>query len=93
MGKESTPQFGDPDKGAKIFKTKCLQCHQIDKSGKHKQGPNLMGMWGRKTGQSPGFKYTDANVNKGWSSLYKFATRGWGLGGGGLFLIELGFNY
>jgi cytochrome c len=29
------------------------------------QGPNLHGLIGRKTGQSPGFLYTDANKNKG----------------------------
>lgn len=64
-GEAAKPSIGDPDKGAKIFKVKCTQCHQIDNSGKHKQGPNLMGLWGRKTGQAEGFKYTDANKNKG----------------------------
>ncbi|XP_071950061.1 cytochrome c-like [Antedon mediterranea] len=60
---------GDPTKGAAIFKQKCTQCHVIDNSGKHKQGPNLKGMYGRKTGQAAGFSYTDANKNKGitWS--------------------------
>lgn len=28
-------------------------------------GPNLHGIFGRKTGQAPGFSYTAANVNKG----------------------------
>ena len=30
-----------------------------------KVGPNLHGIFGRKTGQAPGFSYTAANVNKG----------------------------
>ena len=49
--------MGNVEKDKKIFIQKCIQCHTMDKGGRHKIEP--------KTGQAPGFSYTDANKNKG----------------------------
>lgn len=50
---------GDATAGKKVFR-KCQACHTLEE-GKHRQGPSLHGVIGRKAGTADGFKrYSDA---------------------------------
>ncbi|KAK1933372.1 putative cytochrome c [Babesia divergens] len=64
---------GDPQKGAKLFKSKCAQCHTTNKGGATKQGPNLFGLFGRQSG-STDYQYSDGNKSSGiiWSDKHLF---------------------
>jgi len=65
---------GDVEKGKKIFKAKCAQCHVADQPGVNLQGPNLHGIVGRASGKVPNYSYTKENANSGitWSKEHLF---------------------
>ena len=48
---------GDAEAGAALFKKKCKVCHATE-ADKHKNGPSLAGIFGRKAGSTDFAKYT-----------------------------------
>ena len=60
--------LGDVTTGEKIFK-KCAACHSINKGGKHKIGPALYNVVGRKVGGVEDYKYSKALIayEKEWT--------------------------
>ncbi|KAI9360408.1 cytochrome c-like domain-containing protein [Zopfochytrium polystomum] len=65
---------GDATNGAKLFKTRCAQCHVVEKGEPHKVGPNLNGLFGRSSGSAAGFSYSAAMEKKKvvWSEEQMF---------------------
>jgi cytochrome c len=48
---------GDRPRGKGIFERRCAGCHSLDGD---KEGPRLRGVYGRRSGSVPSFKYSDA---------------------------------
>jgi cytochrome c len=56
---------GDAAKGKKVF-NKCKACHTV-KAGKHKIGPSLAGVVGRKAGSAAGYKKYKGMKGADWT--------------------------
>lgn len=59
-----------PERGARLFESKCSLCHPVDPDGAHAIGPNLRGVTGRAIASAPGFGYSSALAGGqgSWSS-------------------------
>ena len=58
-------QAGDAAHGKALFTANCSVCHNADKDGGNKIGPNLYGVLGRPAGTHPGFNYSSAMKSAG----------------------------
>jgi cytochrome c len=45
------------EQGKQLFEKRCTGCHSLER---HKEGPNLLGVYGRQAGTAPGFNYSAA---------------------------------
>lgn len=54
----------DLEAGQRSF-AKCRPCHQVGENATNLVGPELNGLFGRKTGSVEGYSYSDANKNSG----------------------------
>ncbi len=66
----AVPAAAPPD-GATLFKRQCGTCHSLV-PGEARQGPNLAGVYGRKAGSVPGFKYSAgfADADFAWDEAH-----------------------
>lgn len=56
---QSNPAAG----GAEIFQKQCAMCHVLRAGARSTVGPNLHGVFGRKSGSLPGYPYSTAMRN------------------------------
>jgi len=54
----------DQSRGAQVFANECGVCHAVAKGGTTMMGPNLAGIYGRKSGSLAGFSYSQAMRDK-----------------------------
>lgn len=57
---------GDPKAGLGLYAQECADCHSI-KPGKNKKGPSLFGVVGKKAASMPGFAYSQALQQAGFT--------------------------
>jgi len=73
MATETREFLTDPDampNGERQFRRKCSICHSLADDGVRRAGPNLAGLFGRRAGTVPGYRYSDTVANLGidWTS-------------------------
>lgn len=57
-----TASAQSPEAGEKVF-SQCRACHQVGETAKNIVGPQLNGLFARKSGAVEGYAFTEANKN------------------------------
>ncbi len=60
---------GDAAKGEKVFKKKCVACHELGEGAKNKVGPVLTGIAGKAAAKTADFKYGKSLMAAGEAGL------------------------
>ena len=53
----NSAEISPMERGAKLYK-RCKACHTLEDGGRHKVGPNLWDIYGKKAGSKDGFAYS-----------------------------------
>ncbi|MBO6894668.1 MAG: c-type cytochrome [Roseibium sp.] len=61
-------EFGDPVAGKTVY-NKCKSCHQVGQGARHRIGPHLNGIFGRKAASHEDFQYSKALQRAGRGGL------------------------
>lgn len=55
----------DLARGARLFGSRCASCHSVGPSARSGFGPHLNGVFGRRAGSAPDYRYSPAMANSG----------------------------
>lgn len=53
-------QAGDAVRGERVYATQCKACHTLERGGASLSGPNLYGLFARRSGTLKGYGYSEA---------------------------------
>ena len=69
---QTTPEGTPALDGAALFRQQCSACHTLNAADPPRQGPTLAGVYGRKAGSVPQFKYSAgfANADVVWDDAH-----------------------
>jgi len=65
---EEGRRIGDPVRGAEVF-GQCAACHEVGPGARHRVGPHLNGIFGRKAARFDDFRYSDGIRRAGRDGL------------------------